>query len=48
MKVLLTGATGLLGQAIWKFLDEEYEIIPVSLSGKNNTVRCDLRDESQY
>ncbi len=47
MKVLLTGATGLLGQAIWKFLDEEYEIIPVSLSGKNNTISCDLRDENQ-
>ncbi len=47
MKVLLTGATGLLGQALWKFLDEEYEIIPVSLSGRNNTISCDLRDENQ-
>lgn len=47
MKILLTGATGLLGQAIWKFLKDEYEIIPISLSGRNNTISCDLRDENQ-
>ena len=36
-----------MGQALWNSLDDEYEIIPVSLSGRNNTISCDLRDEKQ-
>jgi len=47
MKTLLTGATGLLGQAIWKVFKDEYEIVPVSLSGGKDTIRCDLVQEEE-
>jgi dTDP-4-dehydrorhamnose reductase len=47
MKTILTGATGLLGEAIWGTLKNEYDIVPVSLSGRNNTVRCDLTQEQE-
>lgn len=47
MKTLLTGATGLLGKAIWEALKDEYDIVPVSLSGRDNTLSCDLTREQE-
>lgn len=45
MRILLTGATGLLGRSIWEELKDSYQILPTSLSGRDGTIKCDLRDE---
>jgi len=45
MKVLLTGASGMLGKAIRGELMNKHEIIPLSLSGNEGTIKCDLRDD---
>ncbi len=45
MKVILTGASGMLGRAIRNELMGKHEIIELSLSGNEETIKCDLRDE---
>jgi dTDP-4-dehydrorhamnose reductase len=47
MKILLTGSTGLLGKAIRDKLNKKYELIPLSNSGKENSIACDLRKEEK-
>ncbi len=45
MQVLVTGATGLLGNVLVKRLKSRYAVTGVSLSGRGDTVACDLKDE---
>jgi len=45
MKILLTGASGMLGRVIQNELMDKHEIIGLSLSGNGKTIKCDLRNE---
>jgi dTDP-4-dehydrorhamnose reductase len=43
-QILITGATGLLGQALMRRLSQKNEILGVTRSKKHKVLSCDLRD----
>jgi dTDP-4-dehydrorhamnose reductase len=45
MRVLVTGASGMLGQILCRRLAKNHQVLGVSLSGRGGTVSCDLRKE---
>ncbi len=46
-RVLLTGASGMLGKVLAKRLVSSYEVVGVSKSGRAGTTACDLGDRTQ-
>jgi dTDP-4-dehydrorhamnose reductase len=44
-KVLVTGASGMLGQVLSEHLSDDYDVVCVSKTGRGNTHRLDLADE---